>query len=626
MSAVLLAGCSASSNPLEEALQQAGENRRQLEAVLSHFHNDPDKLKAAEFIISNMPYATSYSENSRDMERYYECYRIFSKFGSRGLTKVDSVKKSGRIPSFDPNSLTKDITTVDSSFLIKAVDDAFRLKETMPWCADIPDSLFYNYILPYRVKDEELSQWRDSVALYARPVIDSLVNAGCRNPLDAANALLSFWSGQGFKMTNLLPQGPSLGFRNIINRAGSCREFAHGAVYLMRAAGIPSGVDLVTAQGERNSTHMWAFVLDGNGKTYYANLGETSWTPAEEFDIRTPKIYREEFGQPRQNPLLPSCRDVTDIYKPRRSFTLKFDSFKGAKSPYVLLFPRHTSWMPVDVSVNSRYPEFRNVGGDVIGCLGVMENGEAKPVSAPFMIDAESGAIRFLEAKDSVAELVAFAKYPVDPSTGDLGGRLIGGVIEGSDSPLFTRRDTIFQITEYPMRLLNYVDLPDNLPAYRYYRYYGPEQGFCNIAELSLFEHRDDKTPLKGRVFGTPGSWLNDTTKTFRSVFDGDVYTSFDHIEPQGGWAAIDCGKPVKLSRLMYAPRHRDNYIRKGDDFEIYYFDNLKWNLAARMKAEADSLSCKVPVGALYYVRNLTRGNDERPFDYDFNSRSQNFR
>ena len=32
MSAVLLAGCSASSSPLEEALQQAGENRHQLEA------------------------------------------------------------------------------------------------------------------------------------------------------------------------------------------------------------------------------------------------------------------------------------------------------------------------------------------------------------------------------------------------------------------------------------------------------------------------------------------------------------------------------------------------------------------------------------------------------------------
>ena len=138
----MLACSKASSDSLEEALLQAGDNKEHLEAVLRHFQDDPQKYEAARFIISNMPYSASYSENSRDMERYYECYRIFSKFGSRGLTKVDSVKKSGRIPSFDRNSLTKDITTVDSSFLIKAVDDAFRLKETMPWCADIPDSLF----------------------------------------------------------------------------------------------------------------------------------------------------------------------------------------------------------------------------------------------------------------------------------------------------------------------------------------------------------------------------------------------------------------------------------------------------------------------------------------------------
>ena len=35
-----LAGCKASSDSLEEALQQAGENRHQLEAVLSHFQDD----------------------------------------------------------------------------------------------------------------------------------------------------------------------------------------------------------------------------------------------------------------------------------------------------------------------------------------------------------------------------------------------------------------------------------------------------------------------------------------------------------------------------------------------------------------------------------------------------------
>ena len=81
----------------------------------------------------------------------------------------------------------------------------------------------------------------------------------------------------------------------------------------------------------------------------------------------------------------------------------------------------------------------------------------------------------------------------------------------------------------------------------------------------------------------------------------------------------------MKVSKLMYAPRHRDNFIRTGDGYEVYYFDNLKWNLAGRMKATSDSLVCKVPVGTLYYVKDLSRGKDERVFEYDFKTREQRY-
>nr|WP_310648363.1 hypothetical protein [Bacteroides thetaiotaomicron] len=46
---------------LETALQQAGENRVELEKVLSHYKTDPAdslKYKAACFLIENMPYYT----------------------------------------------------------------------------------------------------------------------------------------------------------------------------------------------------------------------------------------------------------------------------------------------------------------------------------------------------------------------------------------------------------------------------------------------------------------------------------------------------------------------------------------------------------------------------------------
>ena len=63
MSILLWAGCLLSCDRLpEQALQQAGENRAEMEKVLAHFKDDPDPLKyrAAKFLIENMPYNYTY--------------------------------------------------------------------------------------------------------------------------------------------------------------------------------------------------------------------------------------------------------------------------------------------------------------------------------------------------------------------------------------------------------------------------------------------------------------------------------------------------------------------------------------------------------------------------------------
>ena len=54
--AVFLMACASSdSKRLEQALLFAGNNRGELEKVLSHYENNPEKLEAARFLIRNMP-------------------------------------------------------------------------------------------------------------------------------------------------------------------------------------------------------------------------------------------------------------------------------------------------------------------------------------------------------------------------------------------------------------------------------------------------------------------------------------------------------------------------------------------------------------------------------------------
>jgi hypothetical protein len=59
---VIFSSCKESS--LEGALSLSGKNRPELERVLTHYKNDALKLKAAQFLIKNMPGHYSYSENN----------------------------------------------------------------------------------------------------------------------------------------------------------------------------------------------------------------------------------------------------------------------------------------------------------------------------------------------------------------------------------------------------------------------------------------------------------------------------------------------------------------------------------------------------------------------------------
>ncbi len=50
-----LFSCSSSDTVLEEALERSGSNRSELEKVLFYYENDALKLRAAHFLIENMP-------------------------------------------------------------------------------------------------------------------------------------------------------------------------------------------------------------------------------------------------------------------------------------------------------------------------------------------------------------------------------------------------------------------------------------------------------------------------------------------------------------------------------------------------------------------------------------------
>lgn len=104
-------------------------------------------------------------------------------------------------------------------------------------------------------------------------------------------------------------------------------------------------------------------------------------------------------------------------------------------------------------------------------------------VSHPFVMDKETGALTFRSPGNRKGDVVLLSKF------GMIGefylGRMVGGVFEGSDTPDFLHRDTLYLIDETPSRLCTVVRT-DTTKRYRYVRYFGPYKGYCNVAEVSF--------------------------------------------------------------------------------------------------------------------------------------------
>ena len=73
----------------------------------------------------------------------------------------------------------------------------------------------------------------------------------------------------------------------------------------------------------------------------------------------------------------------------------------------------------------------------------------------------------------------------------------------------------------------------------------------------------------------------------------------------------------MAISKVMYVPRNFDNFIRKGDVYELFYTQGDRWVSAGRKTADSDELHFSVPKGALLYLKDYTRGSQERIFEYN---------
>lgn len=627
--------------PLEAALQAAGNNRRELEKVLFRYRQNPQdslKYKSACFLIENMPFYTY--QTGKQLENYKSYYAWLKT--SKGKTPqevADSVKKVfGPMGGLERK---KDIHEVDSAYLCHNIEWAFKVWQEQPWGKNVSFDTFCEYLLPYRIEDEPLSYWREEYYEKYSPLLDSLKTSDRwdkEDPVAVANYLIDRLPDKEYYYTSVTPYAfGHIGPEHVQHVSGSCKEVTDFGMYLFRALGIPCAVDYIPVRSYVNAEHFWLVVWDKNQGEYVSDfpekLGTVSRNRWYKWDDSS-KIYRHTFSVNRTlyeemaqwgeevYPFwrLPKFVGVTREYAFFYKKELKvpashlYKEKRQGKIAYLCLSKRNR-WIPVDwTGYDIENLVFRDVRKGAVMRVATYEKGELHFVTDPFDINRWTDEVRYYSAGEEKQDVILYAKTDISKEW-KFRKRMVGGVFEGSNRPDFADKDTLFVIQHIPYRLKTLARSWSD-KKYRYFRYVGNADSNCNVAEVAFYE-LGDTTVLQGRVIGTPGCYQNDGSHEYPNVFDGKTWTSFDYSQPDGGWAGIDAGKKVQIERIVYTPRNRDNYVRKGDVFELFYCDG-DWKSAGIMRATADSLVYRdIPKDALLYLRNHTRGVDERIFSYE---------
>jgi hypothetical protein len=183
--------------------------------------------------------------------------------------------------------------------------------------------------------------------------------------------------------------------------------------------------------------------------------------------------------------------------------------------------------------------------------------------------DAPVGTGDWVGLDIGTAQAVSKITYAPRPS---LASRMVGGVFQGSNDPTFaTGVETVYTVTTVPPYALVTANVTSTY-GYRYWRYFGPAGGYCNISEMQLTANPTQPSPLivpanlTGTIIGTVGAWSNQGN-TIQKAFTATGF--FDGPDASGDWLGMDFGTPVVVMNIGFTPRAGFASRMVGGQFQV---------------------------------------------------------
>lgn len=604
---LLVSSCTTYPEAIEDVLQQAGNNRKELEKVLKHYSRNPAdtlKLRAAEFLIENMP--GKYSEYMEG--QWNDLATVYLRWTSSSDKQMvlDTYK-------LDEPVRKDDVVHITAEYLINNIEFAFKVWKEMPWGKDISFDIFCEEILPYRVSTEPLENWREKVLtsfadLYKSFIEDTTgitsVQACCR----VNDVLPRFRMDKDF---------PSMSYTQLMATTRStCDGMAALAIFTMRGLGIPVTFDYTPKWVDLSTGHSWNSVYDNTSGKHISFMGTQSnpGQPHQGTTLLKTKAFRRMYGHQHNvstdeeyiSPLLQNINHIVDITSETEHcidiwFPIPKDH-STQRGNIFLATLNEMEWQPIAWGIFTPWNlEFHSVKNGLY--LPVYyRDGVLTPAGNPFKF--QHATCRFYQPHSFCTN----SFRSIAPSDYIWCHKMIGGRFEVATQIDFSDAKTIHIVENIPGPHYNNVSVKLS-SAYRYVRYVSPVDGHGNVSILEFYDENNEK--IRETVIGTPGA--NVATSNDK-VFDGDIDTFFEAASNLS-WVGLDLGEPRQISRIRYLPRTTGNGIYEGHVYELFYWNSREWQSLGQNTATSHILQYNAPSNALFFLKNVTKNRMyKKPF------------
>lgn len=621
------------------ALKAAGDNRKELKTVLRHYRKeDPDKekLKAAKYLIANMPAHYSYRDTAAINSYYSKALEILGTGPSPDWQR-DTLRQIGdREYAGLTRNIIPDVEVITADYLIYSIDRAFHEWRTRPWSRHLTYNEFREWILPYKVTElQSFDAWRDTLPAHYTDSISIVPPDDVqRNSISGAIEIVrgeihSKQSAIGHRV--MWEDRGSIPMRSAATWVrmtyGSCLDYVTMGTAVFRSVGLPAAVDQVPSWGRNSEGHSWYVFLSDRGReeptinSLIIGAGMPFYT-----NERIPKVWRTTYTINRDRvkycntakyvyPFEFCQEDVTDHYTRTSDLLIETDHKQTAKLTdkkyvYIAMVVNGggPQWRVLDYGKLKRGKAiFRRMGRNMLYVALGYNGKELVPISNPFILH-KNGSVQYLDGTEAskTISMDLRRKYYESYNVVNMRRRILGGKIQCSDHSDFKDAVTLYTIerTDIPYLIELDIDRP-----YRFWRYLTPDGSWGSTSELSFYDA--NKNRLTGRGIANPEAGQDAIDR----AYDGNLLSNFEINQPNGNWVGMDFGKPVNVYYSSVSPRNDDNDICPGNEYELFYFNGTRWCSIQYQKAEGNSLHFDdIPLNTLLWLRNYTRGNNERPF------------